>query len=542
MKIHVVNKNLTKWLATAALAFILMGTAADAETVDGFVTRIDSPTEFNVGTLHVVIDGKTQCIATKTYLGPPGPDRNPNITRYFVHSLGKNRRNIPCNTKHIAQYSRIHLYGFRESSNGDFIAYKLTSYNIVLDISNTKLNDGIVLEEDPIWSKSKPGLIGKIWMDGYPIFITPQTLLLPEPTDTTFRFGFHFTKIAAHAELPSKTQFSSAVPLRENTCVVFHSDRTLSGHTTATKLQFWPNWIDAKEKMYDKKFITKIQAPDYSEGIPGTIQYKGSQPITILPNKEIQAFVSRLGDTLIPAYQKNLLDSDAAKFHFHFYVVHTFPARLGAYFVETNGRMPEYQSLYWDRSCYIFYNRPKANAMVRNIVAAPDGTILIPDVILGELRNSAQLATLLSTAITSVVQRQDYHAWPKVVVSTFWKPSPYDTATNWNVGSWQNEQALRIGIRQMYLAGYDIREAPFAWAVAQGKPVNNPVINSKHPDKEIPWYAAYAFNYISHYYKDVDYSKLKRGEKEYQQFLQELYKADPSLPHPKVATTPASKK
>ena len=91
----------------------------------------------------------------------------------------------------------------------------------------------------------------------------------------------------------------------------------------------------------------------------------------------------------------------------------------------------------------------------------------------------------------------------------------------------QNEQSIRIGIRQMYLAGYDIREAPYAWAVAQGKPVSNPVIDSKEPDKEIPWYAAYAFDYISKYYRDVDYSKLKRGEREYQQFLQELRKADP---------------
>ena len=82
----------------------------------------------------------------------------------------------------------------------------------------------------------------------------------------------------------------------------------------------------------------------------------------------------------------------------------------------------------------------------------------------------------------------------------------------------------------MYLTGYDIREAPFAWAVAQGKAVANPVINSKHPDKEIPWYAAYAFNYISQYYKDVDYSKLKRGDAEYQRFLRELRKADPGLP------------
>jgi hypothetical protein len=75
-----------------------------------------------------------------------------------------------------------------------------------------------------------------------------------------------------------------------------------------------------------------------------------------------------------------------------------------------------------------------------------------------------------------------------------------------------------------------------------GKPVSNPILNSKHPDQEIPWYAAYAFNYISHYYQDVDYSKLKRGQREYQQFLQELYKADPSLPRSKAQTLPPPQK
>jgi hypothetical protein len=92
----------------------------------------------------------------------------------------------------------------------------------------------------------------------------------------------------------------------------------------------------------------------------------------------------------------------------------------------------------------------------------------------------------------------------------------------------RDEQLLRIGIRQMYLAGYDIREAPFAWALAAGKPAVNPVVDSKHPDREIPWYAAYAFNYISQFYSDVDYSKLKRGRPEYAAFLKELRQADPS--------------
>ena len=128
------------------------------------------------------------------------------------------------------------------------------------------------------------------------------------------------------------------------------------------------------------------------------------------------------------------------------------------------------------------------------------------------MQNQDQVVSLLSYAITSILQKQANIACAGDI---------YDCLRD------EDEQLLRIGIRQMYLAGYDIREAPYAWAVAQGKPVNNPVINSRHPDKEIPWYAAYAFNYISQYYKDVDYSKLKRGEAEYQQFLQELRKADP---------------
>ena len=47
----------------------------------------------------------------------------------------------------------------------------------------------------------------------------------------------------------------------------------------------------------------------------------------------------------------------------------------------------------------------------------------------------------------------------------------------------------------------------------------------------------YAFNYVSQYYADVDYSKWKRGEVEYQDILKELYKADPSLPKPKDAAS-----
>ncbi len=165
--------------------------------------------------------------------------------------------------------------------------------------------------------------------------------------------------------------------------------------------------------------------------------------------------------------------------------------------------------------------------IVANVITAlPDGQIYISDAALANLSNEAELGSLLSDSITSVLQKHAYiaqNARPDAVINP-----DFQDFSRFRMILAMHQQSLRVGIRQMYLAGYDIREAPFAWAVAQGKPVNNPVIDSKHPDKEIPWYAAYAFNYISQYYQNVDYSKLKRGRAEYQQFLKELRKSDPA--------------
>ena len=219
--------------------------------------------------------------------------------------------------------------------------------------------------------------------------------------------------------------------------------------------------------------------------------------------------------SLVPHYQKVLPDSDKTKIHFRFYVVHP----IGKGWNDEARRLGGLLSL-------------QQPGWVEPMIAFPDGIVLIVDGALAKIDNEAQLSSMLSCAITAVLQKQSYiPRHPHVGLSL-----DEEDQSSWLLvfAVSRNEQMLRIGIRQMYLAGYDIREAPYAWAVAQGKPVSNPVINSKHPDKEIPWYAAYAFNYISQYYKDVDYSKLKRGRTEYQQFLKELYKADPSLPHPKA--------
>ena len=165
-------------------------------------------------------------------------------------------------------------------------------------------------------------------------------------------------------------------------------------------------------------------------------------------------------------------------------------------------------------------------------------TILIPDSASDNLSNEAQLAALLSYAITSVIQHHAYHMnrhylKPQLDSDLNVLSLPYEL--------WEYGQVVRLGIRQMYLAGYDIREAPIALTSESGTVAWNPLVDLKSWEAVrsmyglavssqtdgLPLFPAYAFQLISRYYPNADYSKLKRGEAEYQQFLGELRKADP---------------
>jgi len=397
-----------------------------------------------------------------------------------------------------------------------FLASRVMLYSIK---QGGLLEGGALIEDEPSIQQNNGGWIGTVHADGYPLNVTPQTRMLAAPDDTTFIHSVHQHRLTIRAKInPASPEraFSSSL-LKPNTWVVYHAVDSGNGSNAASQIRFWPNRASVEETGYLEGFIAKISNDEVTK-FPSSIQLRHGNAITILPNRSIQEWVSKVGMGLVPLYQKSLPDSDTTKIHFQFYVVRPFHAPFASGLVDINGVLP-----YSDGAGGFEYHNPAIFTQVKDVIALPSGLVLIPDQVLASLQNEAQLAALLSCSVTSVLQKQAYlakHHSNGFYFAALWLRL--------------NEQALRIGIRQMYLAGYDIREAPFAWAVAQGKPVNNPVINSKDPDKEIPWYAAYAFNYISQYYKDVDYSKLKRGEAEYQEFLKKLYKADPTLKQPKA--------
>ena len=539
-------KPIFQWMRYRKIRFLLviltcLTAPLSAATKNGFITNISTPMAFDVGTLHVVMNAQTKC--------ETGMLEYDIETKQAVHSVilawedfilqqrptSTSIISKPCDALSLNVGSRVSLIGDIQPGSEIFasthvVLYTVQNRKIITLVQNKKeLKWAGLLEENPQVHQTAQGWIGKMWLDGYPMSVTPLTRFLAAPADTRIVYDFFgWSFYNSHPQIRAESRATSSIPVfsrnlfQPNTWVFYHAAQAADGSINATQLRLWPNQVNIKEKKYWKQFAAKIQPPSYSSHSSGSIKFKHLRAIQILPDQAVQNWVSKLGMELIPPYQKSLPETDASKIHFSFYVVQATASTLHNEAIMVGGlralKNPNFQDV---------------------VVAMPSGLILIPNSTLSRIHNKAQLAAILSYAITTVLQK---HAYFVSISLRNTGNADWGAYAQGSFAIFRNEQKLRIGIRQMYLAGYDIREAPFAWAVAQGKPVNNPVIDSKHPDKEIPWYAAYAFNYISHYYKGVDYSKLKRGEREYQQFLQELYKADPSLQHPKVATTPASKK
>ncbi len=261
----------------------------------------------------------------------------------------------------------------------------------------------------------------------------------------------------------------------------------------------------------------------YDTTVPKTLRLGYGEPVSTIQSELVQEYVSDLGMGLVRQARAESPNSTMPKILFRFYVVQSSKALSERKFSTIDGGLP-YDISDYGRDEYV-YRKPAYYRLAEdNTIALQNGTILIPDLVLARLRNQAQLAALLAYSIASILQDNVLET-ALVVEST----SPDAMNYRFEEALRLNQQVLRFGIRLMYRAGYDIREAPFAWTVAQGKPVNNPVINTWNPDRKIPWYAAYAFTYISHRYPGADYSKLKCGQAEYQQFLGEVYAADATL-------------
>ncbi len=472
------------------LISVIGPTTLYAEKVDGYISAIGSSVDFYLGGMQIVLTNGTKCernIALKLEVVPADNRFMHTSVRYAIRRY--KGVSIACDLNQIAIGTRVHVIG-EQQSKSQIVAERMIEYPIQ---PPTNLSGAALLEEAPELQSVQGVSSGKIFLDGYTLSITPQTRIALDQ---------------GGALQPGK----SITPNMQITyqAASTRADSFMAASLTASKNQAQQSVVNC----------TDIAELNYSHGSSAEIQCGYGKGISIVPSETLQARITELGMQLIPRYLTLLPKSDKAKIQFRFYVVHSSAAVGKMRGLSINGTLP-FNTSSWGANEYT-YDSAALYDTSSNIIALPDGAILIPDCVLPRLHNKAELAALLSYTIASVLQNQINNASFAIESN-----SRYHILHLFEEMLNINKRTLRLGIRQMYLAGYDIREAPYAWAVAQGKPVNNPVIDSMNPDKEIPWYAAYAFNYISQYYKDADYSKLKRGEAEYAQFLEELRKADP---------------
>jgi hypothetical protein len=197
------------------------------------------------------------------------------------------------------------------------------------------------------------------------------------------------------------------------------SRRDRDGAVLADRVEFHRNDTSGAEHTFLKDLKIEVREPDFERNRPGGVRFQRRNYFEIIPNLEIQRYITDLGMRLVPAYQRAARDNDPAKIRFRFYVVKDHAG--GA-------------------------------------AALPDGTVMVYSHLFDLLENEAQLAAVMGHEIAHVTEK---HAW---VLS-----NKLDPIFGNRYSREFEDQADRLGLEAMVAAGYDPSEAPEVWKIMSRK-------------------------------------------------------------------------
>lgn len=161
---------------------------------------------------------------------------------------------------------------------------------------------------------------------------------------------------------------------------------------------------------------------------------------------DLQQRVSKIGERLVPACQKELAKNDPQKIDFRFYA-------------------------FDDKGLH-------------HAVGAPEGLVIIPMQVVARLQNDDQVAAVLAEGIAQVLERQLLTAQPKrasagamIAVGAMPFVGPLAGLAMESDGIYQMHdagqlmqlQSERVSLSLMHDAGYDVRQAPVAWQILNSR-------------------------------------------------------------------------
>jgi Zn-dependent protease with chaperone function len=287
------------------------------------------------------------------------------------------------------------------------------------------------------------------------------------------------------------------------------------GTVLVSKVTFIKNEMTRGEKNLWKQVQVKEKPANFVEGKPGELKV-GKTKYKVLPNQEVQDYVNRIGQSLIPAYQKNLPEGDPNKIPFKFVVIIQKGFNAGAY---------------------------------------PNGTIVIHDDVFQILENEAQLAAIIGHEIAHATQehsfRQVEHNKKRrralLIASIFAAGMGYYAISNVldmvnaaminGYSRTMENQADRIGLHYLVDAGYDPREAPRVWKLVTKKYGDMPTnfFWSNHDSNTER--RSFEMLTIRNSFGDADFSRLKKEEGAFERIVALALEANPKNKKRKIKVT-----
>jgi hypothetical protein len=322
-------------------------------------------------------------------------------------------------------------------------------------------------------------------------FADGQHICVQSTTKVVFKLNGSEKRAARKAEIISDDArpLGSLDEVSPGTWLSYEGRRQEDGTILASKLEFWHDEMKAGESRLWRQLTPRMKAL-HSKGLTSEeliISRVGR--FRLVPSDEAQEYVRRVGESLIPAFEKNLPSSDPRKIPFQFFLVQN---------QETNA------------------------------FALANGTVVVNSGLINLLENEAQLAAVMGHELAHAVQE---HTWREqqnhrnirtalkigaVVASSMGKQSIADMAVlteaairNGYSRAMEN-QADRKGLEYMLDAGYDIREAPRVWVLMTKKNGNQRTnfFWSNHDNNLLR--RSYLMAEIRNNYSDTDFATLRK--------------------------------
>jgi Peptidase family M48/Domain of unknown function (DUF5666) len=365
--------------------------------IHGYITNIVSPTVFEID------DVKISRSETLTF------------------NLENQDATLQFKPENIRVGTEIEVQGMLDDQTNELKAEKVS-----IDLDQfRKITNTTVLSRTPEGiAKTEKGWNGVFWADGRQIRIdeTTQVLFqLNKSEQKAVETAAKNPKVEAKKEAADEDEFANSEPLKDIADVkpgmfaTFEGMQQPDGAVLASRIIFVKNELEKGEGNLWKSLKITEKTPNFAESEPGELKVSSVGKFKLLPNKEVQDYVERLGQSLVPAYQKALPDDDPQKIHFKFYVI----------------------------------RNKEANAF-----ALANGVVVVNSGMITTLENEAQLAAVIAHEISHSTQEHTWRAMNKdknkrtalqwlMVTAADWKIKP--TASDSNI--WSPPTTIRVKLR-----------------------------------------------------------------------------------------------